>query len=1651
MAGRDGGTDAGPSEGRGSLSTSQLPWGQIPSFVAGESDLEDYAKKLIFLRSIWPEEHIAHLAPRAALQCDAVSFKKVSKIDPERLKSKEGCDALLTALGVQWGRFQNEDRYLKFERALFLTTQKPDESNDSYIARHEASFEEILQKDKSVSLEEIRAYVMIRHSQLTGEEKKRIIVDNKGILTYDSTRDAMRLLGSRFFQDLQGAGGKKWKTYDAHTVEESEPVFTSVDEGVDEEQVYQTLLEQGDEDAVFIQEFDEQIIEAVQDSGELASCFLSYQEARAKLRERARNRGFWPPRGSGKGKSFGGGKKGGKGAPFSSSRRTLAERIANSTCRICGKPGHWKRECPQRPDRPDRPSEMATMAEEFEEFNDPELPENLPDEIQESSKFRAACLFNKEKTRSLLSSEALGDSMMHWGPHAVDHVQECFAVFGEVREMMSRALKQHARLRGDLMKRREAGTHEAKGLSQTFSVKPSVAFASTPSVEMNQEEGVGEAILDTGASRTVIGSERVPALERALRGIRIERGPSKCVFRFGNSGLLRSEEALFLKRHGKGWLRVEIVPGSTPFLISNAVVEGLKGVVDVHQGLLSFHGSDDVIHLRRVRKKLCCLKVRDLLNVRFFEAGESCLHVHTKKTTQTDIHTHPDVHEEFEHTTPDGRKEDGTSQQTTDLIQSSAEPPISREIHAASGANQASSTESVFESVKHHGPTQDGASIPVGRAVRGGGLQSSTGDSSASHLPVQGAPWNSQPPAMGSRVFPVRKAQGGILPRHLRQGEQLCAVHPEQYSADGNRHAQLSEFLQSSEKEVGTDDAAGSHSSEDNVSSPFCNELRSNQLDPRAPGASSDHRLGVEPCGDERAAFPSQEHQGQSEKGVSTGKFTNTDEGGGEFPDRAGAPDADCDSPEGTGEADISQRRPTNHTLRRQLRGVTNARSPKWNTEEVNRRCKELICTIEDGLSTLPKKFVGTESKPQTGVSDPGHNRPIDCLEVYCFADSQLTKQIESLGGKAVRFTRKDGDLTTPEGVKKLWTWIMLYEPTHIWASPDCKYWGGFSRLNMSRNEYMERHIMEKRQTEKPNLNLCHDLYWHQVCLGRHFHLEQPSGSEMIQQSEMYDIATGTMPASFDQCRVGGLRLPQDDRFLRKRTVVHTTSRIVHSLLHRRWCNQDHEHRRIEGSFKHHGDRQSVSAFAAHYTRTFARTVTKALMESSSKREDPLAVMELLAGFEASESGHKRSRESAIDSLRLKRHRCVYKQPCPAAFAPAVAPVSWEHIMQEVSKETPRVGVHTIRQGPLMEKVQSVIPEMQVQLMISCRGTDRYRTPDKQDDSSRLTLRKTVYIHRVSGAFVDVGVPEEWQKLSRMKRVGKCGPARLSLTVFGSPCFGEEIVDPHPKKETREGSSPAISVEGHESAWAPRPIAVSGPLFLKLPPEERADIVRLHQNLGHPEPDLFRKFLKERGASEAVIEGVKEFQCPTCAENQGAPLLARPSSIHRDLDFNDEVGGDGAWWTNSRGRKFHFMHFIDEGTLFHVGAPCGRSTPEQIRVFEDVWLQWAGPCKLLYLDPAGEYVNDEWRQFLQTENICVSLSAGESHWQLGRCERHGQIAKNMLDRMNVESPIESDEEFRVCLRQAFAAKNALSRVGGFLPGASSTGKVTTHSCLLDGR
>ena len=76
---------------------------------------------------------------------------------------------------------------------------------------------------------------------------------------------------------------------------------------------------------------------------ELAACYNTYVDARKRLSDRNKNRGFWQSKGSnhgfkGKGKS--------KSKGFSRFRKPLAQRILESECRRCGQKGHWKAECP---------------------------------------------------------------------------------------------------------------------------------------------------------------------------------------------------------------------------------------------------------------------------------------------------------------------------------------------------------------------------------------------------------------------------------------------------------------------------------------------------------------------------------------------------------------------------------------------------------------------------------------------------------------------------------------------------------------------------------------------------------------------------------------------------------------------------------------------------------------------------------------------------------------------------------------------------------------------------------------------------------------------------------------------------------------------------------------------------------------------------------------------------------------------------------------------------------------------------------------------------------------------------------------------------------------------------------------------------------
>ena len=115
-----------------------------------------------------------------------------------------------------------------------------------------------------------------------------------------------------------------------------------------------------------------------------------------------------------------------------------------------------------------------------------------------------------------------------------------------------------------------------------------------------------------------------------------------------------------------------------------------------------------------------------------------------------------------------------------------------------------------------------------------------------------------------------------------------------------------------------------------------------------------------------------------------------------------------------------------------------------------------------------------------------------------------------------------------------------------------------------------------------------------------------------------------------------------------------------------------------------------------------------------------------------------------------------------------------------------------------------------------------------------------------------------------------------------------------------------------------------GPKFLRLTAEQRQQLYRMHQNLGHPDSQILGNVLRDQGWESDAIEGIKDMHCPSCFENQ-KPKIARPGHLGTPRSFNDLVSIDAVKWTSAEGMSFTFYHMLDAGTNFQVAFLCVRA------------------------------------------------------------------------------------------------------------------------------
>lgn len=144
-------------------------------------------------------------------------------------------------------------------------------------------------------------------------------------------------------------------------------------------------------------------------------------------------------------------------------------------------------------------------------------------------------------------------------------------------------------------------------------------------------------IIDTGASKTVIGRLKTDALLRSLPSeiqAKVQWRRSSTVFRFGNNGVLTSLGAMYIP-FGTRWLKVEVVEGGTPFLLSIAFLRALRAEIHVASSELRIPGVLDAVPLQSNPKGLFQLELADVLRV---VAGKRNTSTHEEVITFTHAH-----------------------------------------------------------------------------------------------------------------------------------------------------------------------------------------------------------------------------------------------------------------------------------------------------------------------------------------------------------------------------------------------------------------------------------------------------------------------------------------------------------------------------------------------------------------------------------------------------------------------------------------------------------------------------------------------------------------------------------------------------------------------------------------------------------------------------------------------------------------------------------------------------------------------------------------------------------------------------------------------------------------------------------------------------
>ena len=219
----------------------------------------------------------------------------------------------------------------------------------------------------------------------------------------------------------------------------------------------------------------------------------------------------------------------------------------------------------------------------------------------------------------------------------------------------------------------------------------------------------------------------------------------------------------------------------------------------------------------------------------------------------------------------------------------------------------------------------------------------------------------------------------------------------------------------------------------------------------------------------------------------------------------------------------------------------------------------------------------------------------------------------------------------------------------------------------------------------------------------------------------------------------------------------------------------------------------------------------------------------------------------------------------------------------------------------------------------------------------------------------------------------------------------------------------------------------------KIPKWVQNSLRRLHTNLGHPSNESLVRHLAQAGASGVALLGGKALRCTVCSRTK-PPHQPRPAKAVRSRRFNDRIFLDIVFLKNINFETFAYLNVLDDATTYQVlDSLDSRSEECVVRTLVNGWLRYFGYPDEMVVDAEGALRGILFENLVAQTGIQLRFVPPDAHYQLGKCERHGQAAKWIARRLVSQFAAVTQEEMNIMTSMTTWAKNTMIRRCGASP------------------